>query len=166
MTTEHIGDDVAVAHEADEMVEIQLLGYPVRLGRRSTEHYNDIFREFALLASDEPLERDAAPARLLALVDALGRRYPPQLDHEAERDEAFERGDLTRDFVIEVPRSAGEASEALGRMLDDTDEFCRQGKMLTLAAPEDVVAFRRWYLEEVINQSRGGPPTPWTGDLD
>ncbi|MGZ4611403.1 MAG: hypothetical protein ACXV2H_14205, partial [Actinomycetes bacterium] len=60
MTTERIGDDAAVADEADEMVEIQLLGYPVRLGRRSTEHYNDIFREFALLASDEPLERDEA----------------------------------------------------------------------------------------------------------
>jgi hypothetical protein len=50
-------------------------------------------------------------------------------------------------------------------MLDETDEFCREGALLTLAPPEDVVAFRRWYLAELVEQVAGRPAQPWPGDL-
>lgn len=149
-----------------ELVMVQLLGYPLRLGQRSIEHYNDVFREFALLASDDTVESEAAPRRLLDLIDALGRRYPRQQAHEEEREAALARGERSADFVISVPRSAGEASATLDLMLDETDEFCRAGKLLTLEAAEDVLAFRRWYLQQMTVQASGGPATPWSGDLD
>lgn len=148
-----------------ELVEVQLLGYPLRVAQRATEHYNDIFREFALLAGDQPHEGREVPRRLLALVDALGRRYPRQQAHEQEREAALARGELSADFVISMPRSAGDASAELDAMLDETDEFCLAGKLLTLAAPDDVVEFRRWYLQEVVVQTRGGPATHWPGEL-
>jgi hypothetical protein len=50
-------------------------------------------------------------------------------------------------------------------MLDETDAFCRDGTLLTLAPAEDVVAFRRWYLTQVIEQLEGRPAQPWPGEL-
>lgn len=149
----------------DPFVDIALRRYPLRLGIRASQHYEEVFREFALLSAHEPQDADSIPVRLLALVDALGRRYARQERHEAERDAAAQRGELERDFVIQVPRSGAQASEVLDRMLDETDNFCRAGVLLTLAAPEDVVAFRRWYLHQVIDQVAGRAPTPWPGDL-
>lgn len=168
MTSEHVvgGPAAASTGDGDEPVLIQLLGYPLRVGQRATEHYNDIFREFALLASDETTASAAVPRRLLDLVDALGRRYPRQQRHEEEREAALARGELSADFVISIPPSAGGASASLDTMLDETDEFCRAGRLLTLAAPADVVTFRRWYLREVVVQAAGGPATPWSGGLD
>jgi hypothetical protein len=64
-----------------------------------------------------------------------------------------------------VPASAGSAATALGEMLDEADEFCRAGDLLTLAAPDDSVEFRRWYLGEIVGQLAGRAPTPWPGDL-
>ena len=148
----------------DPMVEVSLLRYPLRVGLRASAHYEEVFREFALLAASTPTDPDSIPARLLALVDALGRRYARQERHEAERDEAVRRGETHRDFVIAVPRSAAEASAALSVMLDETDDFCREGVLLTLASPPDVVAFRRWYLEEIIAQIGGAAPTPWPAE--
>jgi len=150
----------------DAPVEIRLLRYPLRLGQRATEHYDEIFREFALLAGDQPSHQEGVPARLLALVDALGRRYAPQQEHEQAREAALSRGEQEGDFTITVPASAADASEVLGCRRLETDEFCRDGALLTLAAPDDVAAFRRWYLSQVIGQVAGRPAQPWPGGLD
>jgi hypothetical protein len=150
----------------DAPVDVHLVRYPLRLGQRATEHYEEVFREFALMAGDGPGHSEGVPARLLALVDALGRRYAPQQEHEMAREEALARGEREHDFTITVPASAAAASEVLGAMLDETDDFCRAGTLLTLAAPDDVVAFRRWYLRQVIDQVAGQPPQPWPGGLD
>lgn len=50
-------------------------------------------------------------------------------------------------------------------MLDETDDFCRDGSLLTLAPEEDVVAFRRWYVGQLMAQVRVGSASPWPGDL-
>jgi hypothetical protein len=146
-------------------VDVRLLRYPLRLGQRATEHYDEVFREFALLAADRPGDHDDVPARLLTLVDALGRRYTPQEEHQEQRAAALVQGELKHDFVITVPASAAEASRSLGAMLDEADDFCRDGTLLTLGAPDDVAAFRRWYLQQVIEQVAGRLAQPWPGDL-
>jgi hypothetical protein len=65
-------------------------------------------------------------------------------------------------LVFTVPSAAAPASIELGEMLDAADDYCRAGQhLLTLAAPEDVVAFRRWYLGEFVRQPSGGAPVPW-----
>lgn len=149
----------------DPVVEIVLRRYPLRLGARAGEYYEEVFREFALLAASEPDSHDSVPARLTALIDALGRRYSRNDQHELERDEALRRGESTRDFVLRLPRSAGEASRVFDAMLDEVDDFCRQGVLLTLAASPDIVDFRRWYLQEVVAQAEGAQPRPWSGSL-
>ena len=37
--------------------------------------------------------------------------------------------------------------------------------LLTLEPARDVVAFRRWYLGELVGQLAGEPPRPWPGEL-
>lgn len=149
----------------DPLVGVSLRRYPLRLGVRASQHYEEVFREFALLAASRQHDDESVPVRLLALIDALGRRYARQHALEEERDAALRRGELERDFTIQVPASAAEASLVLGAMLDETDEFCRDGTLLTLAAPDEVVAFRRWYLEQVVDQVAGRPAQPWAGEL-
>ena len=151
--------------EGEGLCEVRLVRFPLRVYARATEHYQELFREFALLAASTPEDSDEVPARLMRLIDALGRRYPPQTEHEAERAAALERGELSGDFAIKVPPSAAEASQALEDLLDEADDFCRRGDLLTLAAPAEAADFRRWYLREVIRQIAGDPPTPWPGGL-
>ncbi|MDQ1605348.1 MAG: hypothetical protein QOE01_3193 [Actinomycetota bacterium] len=152
---------------SDDSVETEVVfkRFPLRLAARSTEHHQDLFREFALLAVDSADASDTVPGRLLALIEALGRRYQPQTAHEEEREQALARGEIEADLSIRVPASAGSAATALGEMLDEADEFCRAGDLLTLAAPDDSVEFRRWYLGEIVGQLAGRAPTPWPGDL-
>jgi hypothetical protein len=68
--------------------------------------------------------------------------------------------------VYRVPLAAGEACVELNAMLDEADEFCREGDLLTLATPADQVAFRRWFLGEFVEQLGGGAPTPWPGPIE
>ncbi|CAN5191697.1 hypothetical protein BH24ACT1_BH24ACT1_03630 [soil metagenome] len=66
------------------------------------------------------------------------------------------------DVEYRVPPEAKEAAVALGALLDEADEFCRNGiHLLTLATPPGPYALRRWYLSEFIAQIDGADPTPW-----
>jgi hypothetical protein len=64
-----------------------------------------------------------------------------------------------------VPADVVEVGAKIERLLDEADAFCREGTLLTLAASDDVVAFRRWYLGELTRQVGGAAPQPWPGDL-
>jgi hypothetical protein len=150
-----------------DIVEVRLLRFPLPLWARAREHHDELMREFALLAlSSEPARRDV-PARLQALIDALGRQYGAAVEvSNVERDRAWRRGEAACDLVYRVPRSARHACVQLSAMLDEADRFCRAGHdLLTLAAPPDIVAFRRWYLDEFVRQIDGQEPTPWPGAL-
>jgi hypothetical protein len=69
--------------------------------------------------------------------------------------------------VYDVPSAARPAIERLDSVLEEADEFCRQGEhLLTLATPPDLVQFRRWNLREVLSQLDGAPPTPWSGPAE
>lgn len=150
----------------DELVDVHLVRYPLRLGRRATEHYEEVFRELALLADTQPPVPDSMPSRLLALVGDLGRRYPRQQVHEGERDAALRAGETSRDMVIQVGASMVEGTKILDSLLDETDDLCRSGGLLTLGPPEGVLDFRRWYLAQCMTQLQGGVAVPWPGDLD
>lgn len=157
-----------MSHEAaPELVTIRLLRFPLDLSEQSSEHFEGLKREFALLTirQDEPAE---VPTRLLELVDALTERYSGMTENtNRERDEAIERGETVLDeLVYIVPAQVADACIELSGILDEADEYCRQGEvLLTLATPPTSVAFRRWYLGEFVAQARGLAPLPWP-DVD
>ncbi len=148
-------------------VELQRL--PVELQVRATEHMQDLQREFVLISDGLQHGEDAPPLprRLLDLVDALQRQYGGFTEEQEDQlDEAHRIGRATIDLTFRVPEGAAEAAVALGALLDEADAFCREGRhLLTLATPPDLVAYRRWYLQQFVDQIAGGRPVPWGGPL-
>lgn len=125
-------------------------------------------REMYLIAQQLQLEGDSAqatalPARLIALVEALTAEYSPlTTEQDRQLEEAIVRGADAIDLVYRIPAAAADAAAHLGKMLDEADEFCREGKhLLTLATPAELVRYRHWYLGEFVTQIAGGAATPW-----
>ncbi len=152
------------AQPAAGLVSVRLLGFPLEVYRRASEHSDELLREFALIREDSS---EQVPARLLALIDELRGRFAgftegPTMAIQA----ALGRGDRTIDLRYDVPPEAAEGALRLGALLDEADEFCRSGDLLTLATVPGNLAFRRWYLEEFARQVAGQPPCPWPVFLD
>jgi hypothetical protein len=145
--------------------EVRLIGFPLGLYARSTEHHEELMREFQLLAIDPPTSTPGheVPRRLLDLIAELNSDYAGfSAGPEAARDAAAARGDESVDLSYQVPEAVAAACERLDALLEEADEFCRAGdRLLTLATPPDAVALRRWYLGEFSAQLAGREPTPW-----
>lgn len=159
-STDGGGDHDAVTRPPlGQIVPVQLQRIPVALYVESTAHHEGLLREFALVATGD---ESAVPARLLSLVQTLRARYGSATSPVTTRLlEAAERGDAEIDVTYELPAGVGSAALELMELEDEADEFCRSGALLTLATPPHLVAFKRWYLMEVVRQLEGHPPTPW-----
>jgi hypothetical protein len=152
-----------------DVVTIQLLRYPLRHYERSRAHFDELMRELQLVdlgAQSGTTHRDL-PQRLTDLVAELTTRYQARVDElDALRNEAIERGEVAMDLVYNLPVEAKASVEKIGALLEECDEFCRNGAhLLTLATPPEIAEFRRWNLTEVLRQIEGAEPTPWPGDV-
>jgi hypothetical protein len=149
----------------DELVSVSLVDIPVRLHVRATEHVEGLRREFRLLHEYTAQTGDGSvPRRLLDLVQALRTSYAGfTAEQEDHLEQAIAAGQDRVTLTFRVPAHAAQAALALGAMLDEADDFCRDGQhLLTLASPDDVVAYRRWYLGQFVDQIHGVPPVPWS----
>ena len=149
----------------EELTVVRLRRLPVALWARSQQHTDELLREFALAAAGAtPDQRHQTPVRLTALIAALTADYGhTSTEQEQALFTAADAGqDEIAELVYEIPAAAAGASQILGDMLDEADEYCRGGDLLlTLASPEEVVTFRRWFLSEFIRQTAGQPPVAW-----
>jgi len=146
-----------------ESKTVHLRNLPLRLHGRAREHHQELLREFALIT----IAYSDVPSRLLELSADLQAQYAREsAQSNRALEEAMERGDRTLDMDVETPIGAGVALAAFAALLDEADEYCRQGELLTLANPPELVAYRRWYLDEFARQLGGAPPRPWDGPLD
>ena len=149
-----------------DLYEVRVLQLPVPLWSRSQEQHDALMREFALMSvpSEESERERHVPTRLAQLIDTLTADFEGVSTEQEQQlyDAAAAGQPVIEELVYRLPRAAVPASQALGAMLDEADEFCRQGKhLLTLAADEELVRFRRWYLAQFIDQADGKPPVAW-----
>jgi hypothetical protein len=155
--------------DRNPLVTVDILGLPVGLHARAAEHGEELQREFALIAQgrERSDNRREMPQRLLSLIATLQGNYSGFTTLQEDLlDRAIRSGQPTIDLTFEVPASAAEAAAALRALLDEADDYCREGKhLLTLATPSDLVAYRRWYLGEFVDQIGGAAPKPWSGSL-
>lgn len=142
-------------------VEVRLLRFPVPLWQRAQEHSDGLLREFALIAQDEPPA--STPAQLLDLVKEMNAGFGAfSVEQRRQMEAAHARNETEIDLAYEVPAAAGPAAQRLSDMLDEADDYCRQGDhLLTLATPPEELRFRHWFLGEFVEQVKGRPPTPW-----
>ncbi len=149
--------------DTSAIVEIQIVGLPLDVYREVAEHNDELLREFALIDERDPAESRQVPRRLLALMAEVRNRFSGFTIEQANQlDAAVARGETSIDLVYWVPAEVKQAAIDLGTLLDEADEFCRQGEqLLTLATPPRALAFRRWFLEEFVRQVDGEPPLAW-----
>lgn len=147
------------------LVEVHILGLPVALRERSTQHGDELVREMTLIVSREA---DGVPTRvperLVRLAAEVRGAYGQFTQHPTERiDAAAEAGvEVIDEIVYRVPAEAGQLCEHILQVIDETDAFCREGQyLLALATPPDVRAYQRWMLGEFIRQGRGERPLSW-----
>jgi hypothetical protein len=149
----------------DSLVEVQMLQLPVPLWSRSQEQHDALMREFALMSvpAEQGEKARHVPSRLIELMDTLTAEFEGvSTEQEQQLYAAAEAGVDAIDLVYRVPAGVADASRVLGAMLDETDEYCRQGQhLLTLASDDELVRFRWWYLDQFINQVAGTPPVAW-----
>jgi len=145
-----------------ELVTVQLLGLPVGLQARAQEHSDELTRELTLIGEQMRQRGDHAglPVRLVALVEELTGAYSAFTgDQEQQLAHAKATGVETIDLTYSVPAQVGDAAKALDDILDEADEYCRAGKhLLTLPTPPDLVRYRRWFLDQFVDQVVGARP--------
>jgi len=150
-----------------QVTVVRLVGVPVDLYLRASRHRADLTREFALIAfGDETgVTEHGVPARLLALVDELHNRYGRQSSGiRAQFEEAAQRGEETIEVDLPATELAAAMTDRVTTLLDEADEFCRSGQLLTLEAPPDIVVWRHWWRDQVVGQIRHrAQPTPFPG---
>jgi hypothetical protein len=149
----------------DLLVEVQLLATPLRVLVREMERHREVMREMALIAFTTA-GRHLVPTALLALADELEGYRGVGAATDAVRDAAIARGERSIDLMYHLPPAVGPACMRLNQLLDDADEFCRAENLLTLEAPPEGLAVRRWYLGQIADQIDGAAPVPWDGPID
>jgi hypothetical protein len=151
----------------DTPITIHFVGAPVQLMQGLRLHMEAITREFQLIGFTGA-EESSPPARLLALTSRLQHAYG-RFDFATSRQglsDALDRGIDTVDLELVVPASAGTAARAFLRSMDETDEWCERGDLLTLASPPEQRALRSWFFGEIERQVDGAPPRPWNDHDD
>lgn len=153
-----------------DLLTVQVLRLPLAVSARSTQHFEELMREFALITLDSERDRDAidsvrpVPERLLNLVTELTNEFAAfTAAVTAQREEAAARGDSEIDLTYHMPPSATDAVRQLESLLEEVDDFCRSGQhLITLATSPESLAFRQWYLTEFLAQmEHGRPPVSW-----
>ena len=122
---------------------VRFAGVPVDGYLELQAHNDALFRELELISIELEADDGAQVAAPLAdLVDQLYRRFRGQ-----------------RDSYRDVVAAASGAWGYLA-MLEQADELCRDGTLLTPEPSADVIALRRWFVKEMAAQVGGAAPTP------
>lgn len=155
----------SIEEQDDRLVTVRILGMPLEVQRRAQQHADELIRELTLVAESMRQHHGPGelPQRLVQVVDELTGRYSRfTVEQEQQLADALEAGADTIDLEYCLPASVSGAVQALGDILDEADDYCRDGQhLLTLATPPDLVDYRRWYLEEFSRQTAGAAPMPW-----
>jgi hypothetical protein len=153
-----------------DLLTVHVLRMPLAVSARSTQHFEELMREFALITLDTERDREATdsmrpvPERLLDVVAELTHEFAAFTTAvTAQREEAAARGDSEVDLIYHMPASIADAVRQLEMLLEEVDDFCRSGQhLITLATPPESLAFRQWYFNEFLAQmERGEPPVSW-----
>lgn len=131
----------------DDWPEIRLLDVPVRLLSAWEDHVRNLMREFALVSARGRPAAAGDPVEIV--VTTLDRYWDAMRPIWAQaRPSGTGRvtvmAKLPERVVLDGPRFL-EAMEA-------ADHLSRQGRLLTEAAGDELVAFRRWFVHAVVRQ--------------
>jgi anti-sigma regulatory factor (Ser/Thr protein kinase) len=137
---------------------VRFVGVPVDAYLELQAHNDALFRELELVSIELEGDDDAAVAAPLAdLVDQLSWRFRGQRDrHRDVVAVARAHGDQTVDLETSVPPSSVGPARGYLELLEQADELCRTGTLLTPEPPAHVKALRRWFVDQMAAQLLDG----------
>ena len=159
----HLRHTPSAAVAGPDSRTVRFVGVPVDAYLDLQAHNDALFRELELISIE--LEGDDAAqvaAPLADLVDQLYRRFRGQRDSYRDVVAAAQaRGDRTVELETTVPPAAAAGARSYLTLLEQADELCRSGLLLTSEPPAHVRNLRRWFVEEMAAQLlHGATPTP------
>jgi hypothetical protein len=157
-----VSDTAGHERRPDDLFTVAILGCPVDVILEGQRHAEALMRELTIIV-DGGGDKSEFPKRFFEVVEVVQRRAAG-LNTGAEKvlETAIECGDAEVDFDVVMPVSFGPGAPVFAALLDELDEYCRSGDLLTLETPPEVRAFQRWYIDQIEQQCQGAPPVRWS----
>ncbi len=147
---------------AGDLIELGISDVPLREYVAFQHHYRELRREVRLLALAH--ERDYPLAKELS--DLFGSLEQPLrqglgIGMGADRIEtALSEGRERIDVRLVMERAAARDIDRFIELLERADTFCREQRLLSLARGAEQQQFQRWFLGELVRQSRDPTAAP------
>ncbi len=133
---------------------VRFVGVPVDGYLELQAHNDALFRELELVSIElESGEGTGTPTPLADLVDQLYRRFRGQRDSYRDVVAAAQaRGEPTVALETTAAPQAAAAARSYLALLEQADELCRTGMLLTPEPPAHVKRLRRWFVDQMAAQ--------------
>jgi hypothetical protein len=136
---------------------VHMMGVPVRLHIESVRQFADLQREMQVVELDH-----SGPKELVALAE-INREISVHIGglRQAGADlaeAALGRGESSVDFDVEAADEAVDAFDQLGSLMLRIGDTLGRRHLLSMPPSEEVVAYRRWYRDEIASQLGGRAP--------
>lgn len=156
-----VQDRIAEAGLPDNPVRVQIVDLPVAIYTKWRRRYYELGRELRLLALAHGHTYPVATELSEIFLQTEKERRLTRGIQQFERALASGRDLVT--FELLVPESMPETMARLTATLERADEFCREQRLLVLAATPLEKRLQEWFLGEFGRQAAGEEPLPWTG---
>lgn len=142
---------------SDTLVPCRLIAVPTRLVLASEGNVEDLTRELQVARlGGSPSEA----GRLFALYRECAVRFQDASTAlRRAATTAWEDGRRLIDWSVALEPDAGPDLRRAVELLEQVAEHCRAGELLALAPSDEVLAMRRWVVDEIERQLAGGRPT-------
>lgn len=138
---------------------IRLIGVPLDLWHRGRAWFEGLIREFDVLAADTG---ERTPRELLEFVGEVRERFSGFTEGtDTALEKAHARGEKSLDVEMELLPEAAPAARELWDQIQQAEDYCRQGDLLTLTPDDELRRYMHWYLHEIADQAEGAAPRPW-----
>jgi anti-sigma regulatory factor (Ser/Thr protein kinase) len=156
-----LDERLAGVEQPEELIPVRLVGMPVALFAEFRAWYAEIRRELRILAlahgNEYPVAGQMTELTLRVEQDRRLARGVERLDAAIRAGE--ERVDLDYQVALTAPATMREMSD----VLEQADRFCRENRLLTMGATEQLKQLWSWYGHEFQRQADGEDPIPWAG---
>jgi serine phosphatase RsbU (regulator of sigma subunit) len=128
---------------------------PTDLLLEAKAHIDNVVREFSLARAAGASGESSVSDHLAHLIETVVHGFSDARNAiKRQALAAARRGEARTRLTLHLPASAANAGEAYLAALDETDEYSRAARLLTLETPPDHRLFRRWYVGAVVEQLR------------
>ena len=139
--------------ESPTTFTVRLGSVPTQFVLEAKAHIDNVVRELVLMREGAVAAGVALAPELAVLIETVTGDFA-EARNEIKRvaAAAAARGEAMTELDLQLSPDAAEAGERYLEALDIADIYARAADLLTLAAPPEHRAFRRWYVHTISEQ--------------